>query len=277
MQNYYDVLTKFPPLDRKTEDKLMLLAKAGDNSAYDKVVCSNLRFVVNVAKEYLGQGLSFDDLIGEGNLGLVKAYHKYDITKNVKFITYAVWWIRQAILQALLETTKAIRLPANKRAEKRSLRKARYHLSEILERDPSLPELEEYVGYEIDPKLLHNEIVLSLDKPLNSDSDDDRQLIDMLENTLCSDPESVSIKESFRQELQMILQDFDDREKTILKMYHGIDYVRCFTLEEIGIEFDLTRERIRQIKKSMYGDGLSWKERYEKRKKAIKEFEKWWK
>tara|TARA_Y100001963_G_scaffold36301_2_gene50569 strand:- start:6280 stop:7098 length:819 start_codon:yes stop_codon:yes gene_type:complete len=248
---YYDILAKYPPLKKEEEEKYMLLAKAGDKRAYDKIVCSNLRFVVNVAKEYLGQGLEFEDLIGEGNMGLVKAFHKFDITRENRFITYAVWWIRQAILQALLEHPKAVKLPANRQAEKRSIRKARYHLEEILEREPSLVELEEYIGYEIDPTLLQDDYVMSLDHTFNNGNDDDKNLLNVVIDKLADDPEDESTKQSFRQELQSILSNFDEREQQIIKMYHGIDYVRCFTLEEIGIEFDLTRERIRQIKKQV--------------------------
>jgi len=248
---YYDVLAKHPPIKPAEEEKCMLLAKAGDKKSYDKIICSNLRFVVNVAKEYLGQGLDFDDLIGEGNMGLVKAFHKFDITRDNRFITYAVWWIRQAILQALLEHPKAVKLPANRQAEKRSLRKARYHLEEILEREPCLAELEEYIGYEIDCTLLQDDYVLSLDHTFTSGSDDDKKLLNVVIDKLAEDPEKETTKHSFRQELKSILANFDEREQRIVKMYHGIDYVRCFTLEEIGIEFDLTRERIRQIKKQV--------------------------
>jgi len=243
---YWNDLNKYPPLDRKTEQELARKAKAGDRKAYEKLINSNLRFVVNVAKDYQNQGLELDELIACGNLGLCRAFEKYDPDRGLKFITYAVWWIKQAIIEALNENTHLIKVPHHKLISKKLIEKTREQLEAELQREVSMQEIEEELGKQIPFDLRENFGVISLDKTI---SDDGKNSLKNIINDLeAIDPEAEIEHESFLEELEDILSDFTEREKAIIKYYHGIGIIRNLTLEEIGVEFGITRERVRQIK-----------------------------
>lgn len=248
MDAYFKSIGVFKILSREEERDLLAKARDGDLAAYNKVLSSNLRFVISVAKKYQNQGLELEELVAEGNLGLVKAFYKFDLGRNVKFITYAVWWIRQCILNAIHENAKTIRLPLNKIANITKLTKAREALAQELGREPSQIELEEEVN---DPVLIEDAAflytVIGLDET-HTDNDG------TLKNVLPADPTYNDLRDredAFRLELNIVLEDFTEREKKILHMYYGIGHVRAYTLKEIGIDMGLTRERIRQIKEKI--------------------------
>ncbi len=248
MDPYFRSIKPFKTLSREEERELLMKAHNGDTAAYNKVLNYNLRFVITVAKKYQNQGLELEELVAEGNLGLVKAFYKFDLERNVKFITYAVWWIRQSILNAIHENAKMIRLPLNKIANITKLTKAWEALAQELGREPTQVELEEEVS---DPVLMKDATflytVIGLDE---SHTDNDGTL----KNVLAADPSYEELRnreDAFREELDIVLEDFSEREKKILYMYYGIGHVRAYTLKEIGIDMGLTRERIRQIKEKI--------------------------
>jgi|APSaa5957512576_1039674.scaffolds.fasta_scaffold00035_8 RNA polymerase primary sigma factor len=245
MKRYLKEIQNHNPLLKGEEAELLRLAKAGDRKAYDTVITSNLRFVVKVAKEYQNQGISLEDLIAEGNLGLVKAFSKFDTSRNFKFITYAVWWIRQAIMASIHEHAKMIRLPLNKITNVTKITKAREYLETKLQRVPSYDEIAELVD---NPNALqdlkYSYTVIHLDEP-HTDNDD------TLTNVIPAIASSVELEhliDEFREEFDDVISSFPAREKQILKMYFGIGHIRPYTLRDIGIDLGLTRERIRQIK-----------------------------
>jgi len=218
--------------------------------ALNRLVEANLRFVVSVAKQYQNQGLSLQDLINEGNVGLIKAAKRFDETRGFKFISYAVWWIRQAILQALAERARIIRLPLNKIGSLNKIIRAYAKLEQTLEREPSIEEISKEL--EIAPKDVKQALKaqnrhISFDAPVNSD-DDANNLYELLPNLSSKAPDKQLINESLKKEIERALKTLTPREADIIKLYYGINTVEPLTLEEIGDEFDLTRERVRQIK-----------------------------
>lgn len=247
LEKYLKEISDNEPLEKKEELRLLKLAKEGNQMAYNKVIEANLKFVISVAKKYQGQGLDLDELVSEGNLGLVRAFHKFDTTRGVKFITYGVWWIRQAILNALHENAKLIRLPLNKITNVTKIGKAQDILRETLNREPSEEEISTYLD---DPNVLkdlqYNYTIIGLDTPFTNDGKD---LNNVIPDEDAEDPKHY--EEEFQKELEDIIKDFPEREKIIIRMYYGIGYLRAFTLKEIGKEFNLTRERIRQIKEKV--------------------------
>mgnify|MGYP006411298071 CR=1 FL=1 len=261
MDAYLKLIRDFEPLTKKQEQELFKKAHNGDDAAYDKLIYSNLKFVISVAKKYQNQGLTLEDLICEGNFGLVKAYYKFDIGKNVKFITYAVWWIRQAILNAIHEQVKLIRIPLNKIANVTKIAKARALLEAELGGEPSDYEIEEYIN---DPLVmkdsLYSHTVISLDKPHTDNAKDLTNIIPAED-----DKDSLAfLEQCFKEELESILvKDFTAKERSIVRMYYGIGHIRPYTLKEIGIDMGLTRERIRQIKEKVLNK-LKMKHRSEK-------------
>jgi RNA polymerase primary sigma factor len=248
-KKYWEDLNKYPPLKKEEEKELAIKAKAGDRKAYEKLINSNLRFVVNIAKEYTKQGIELEELIGYGNLGLCKAFKKFDPEKNIKFITYAVWWIKQTILQALNENNRLIKLPQWKFISNNTINNTRDKLEKKHQREISTAELEEELGEYFSLSTSDIFKVISLDKSFTKDGK--KSLQNAINDEDAIDPEANIEHESFLTELDLLLDGFEDREKTIIKYYYGIGIVRNMTLEEIGIEFGITRERVRQIKEKI--------------------------
>lgn len=245
LDTYFKELDKFQPLERENEREVIFKALSGDRKAYNQIINCNLKFVVSIAKAYQGQGILLEDLISEGNLGLIKALERFDLKRNVKFISYAVWWIRQSILNAIHENAKSIRIPLNKISNVTKIDKARDILAEQLGRNPSMNELEIFLE---NPEILQDEqysyIMLDLDKP---HTDNDKSLEGIIPTEFIEDSEVI--RQEFIIELNQAIKGFPERDKKIIKMYYGIGYQRAYTLKDIGDEMSLTRERIRQIKK----------------------------
>ncbi len=249
LDTYYREIGEVKLLSPDEEIDLARRIKQNDQAALKKLVRSNLRFVVSVAKSYQNHGLSLEDLINEGNLGLVKAAHRFDETRGFKFISYAVWWIRQAILQAIAEKTRMIRLPLNRVGTLTKISKVYSKLEQEFERSPTNEEIASIL--DIDSDDISNTIkkasrVTSLDSPIISNSNS--RLIDIIEDQDELKPDSELIEESLKDEVMHILKGLTSRESKILKLYFGLDGEKPRTLEEVGMEFRLTRERIRQIK-----------------------------
>lgn len=212
------------------------------------VITSNLRFVVSVAKGYQDQGLPLEELIAEGNLGICRAFDRFDPEAGYKFITYAVWWIRQAILQALSEQTNLIRIPNSKQSVVATIEKTKTKMEKELQRSVSYGEVEEKLE-DIDFSIFAPYNIIPLEKSFTDEKNN--PIRDAIENQKSENPENTFFQESFEQELKEILEEFTPREQQIIKYYHGIGEPRGLTLEEIGYEFGITRERVRQIKEEI--------------------------
>ena len=238
--------------DLITADMEVILAqkiKAGDQAALEKLTKANLRFVVSVAKQYQNQGLSLPDLINEGNLGLIKAAQRFDETRGFKFISYAVWWIRQSILQALAEQSRVVRLPLNQVGSLNKINKAFSALEQKFEREPSAEELSEVL--EIPEEKIADTMRVSgrhvsMDAPFVQG--EDNSLLDVLVNHDSPRADSTLMNESLQKEIERSLSTLTERERDVVKLFFGIGMNHGLTLEEIGAKFDLTRERVRQIK-----------------------------
>lgn len=223
--------------------------KQKDMSALNKLIKANLRFVVSVAKQYQNQGLTLPDLINDGNLGLIKAANRFDETKGFKFISYAVWWIRQSILQALAEQARIVRLPLNKIGSINKINQAFAKLMHEYEREPSTEELANDLNFapkDIREAMINNFQPVSMDAPLLSD--EESTLYDKISNSEFTKPDRKLINESLSKEIDRVLSTLSFREAEIIRLYYGLNEKHPFTLEEIGERFDLTRERVRQIK-----------------------------
>lgn len=236
-----------------TADEEVVLAqkiKNGDQRALDKLVKANLRFVVSVSKQYQNQGLSLPDLINEGNLGLIKAAHRFDETRGFKFISYAVWWIRQSILQALAEQSRIVRLPLNKIGAINKINKTFAKLEQQLEREPIAEEISELLNIlpeDIRETMKNQARHMSMDAPLGN-MEDGGSMYELMENTLEETPDNELLKESLRDEIHRALLALTMREADVVKLYYGLNGGYSHSLEEIGEKFELTRERVRQIK-----------------------------
>lgn len=247
INDYLKDINKIPMITPEEEKELGKKIKEGDKESKDKLIVSNLRFVVSVAKQYQGQGLSLDDLINEGNIGLIRAADKFDVDKGFRFISYAVWWIRQSILQALSEQSRTIRLPMNQVRLSSKILKTIQEFEQDNERKPTDEELEELIGLSIEKinKIINsNNKMVSLDTPLNDN--EEGTLIDIIPN---GNPKTDAdlIKESNKIELNSIIDKLTNREQDIIRMYFGLTG-KNFTLSEIGDKFGITNERARQIK-----------------------------
>jgi RNA polymerase primary sigma factor len=233
-------------------DEEVMLAqriKMGDQVALEKLCKANLRFVVSVAKQYQNQGLSLPDLINEGNVGLIKAARRFDETRGFKFISYAVWWIRQSILQALAEQARIVRLPLNQVGSLSKMSKASIKLEQRFERLPSVDELAaelEIPEQKVAETLRMSARIVSMDAPI--DQDEETKLVDVFVNEDTPGTDETLIRESLAREVQRSLSTLTEKEREIINMFYGIGYPHSYTLEEIGSAFDLTRERVRQIK-----------------------------
>ncbi len=235
-----------------TADEEVLLAqkiKQGDKLALEKLTNANLRFVVSVSKQYQNQGLTLPDLINEGNLGLIKAAQRFDETRGFKFISYAVWWIRQSILQALAEQSRIVRLPLNKIGSINKINKAHAKLEQKFEREPNPEEIAdmlEITEREIKESMKNASRHVSMDAPLIQD--EDNNLYDVLKMDEGITPETELLYESLRKEIERAISTLTTREADVIRLYFGLNGSHPMTLEEIGEKFDLTRERVRQIK-----------------------------
>jgi RNA polymerase primary sigma factor len=245
-------LQEIGKVDLLTPDEDVTLAqkiREGDQMALEKLTKANLRFVVSVAKQYQNQGLSLGDLINEGNLGLIKAAQRFDETRGFKFISYAVWWIRQSILQALAEQSRIVRLPLNRVGSLNKISKTFSELEQKFEREPSPDELAEVL------EVTTSEVVdtmkisgrhVSMDAPFVQG--EENSLLDVLENDGEETPDNELMNDSLRREVQRALSTLTQREADVIKLYFGLNGEHSMTLEEIGEKFNLTRERVRQIK-----------------------------
>ena len=242
-------------VDLLTGDDEIVLAQAikrggfEGSMALERLVKANLRFVVSVAKQYQNQGLSLGDLINEGNLGLIKAAKRFDETRGFKFISYAVWWIRQSILQALAEQSRIVRLPLNRVGALNEIGKKFSELEQQYEREPTAAELAEQLEMsiaEISETIKISGRHLSVDAPFVQG--EDTRLLDILPNDQQPPPDSELMRESLRVEVQQVLNTLSEREAEVIRLYFGLDDQQALTLEEIGEKFNLTRERVRQIK-----------------------------
>jgi len=249
LDKYLQEIGKVELISPEEEVKLARQIKTGDNEALCKLVRSNLRFVVSVAKQYQNQGMSLPDLINEGNLGLMKAAQRFDETRGFKFISYAVWWIRQSILQSLAEQSRIVRLPVNKIGSINRINKAFSKLEQEFEREPSaleLAEILEMAPADVKDALKSNGRTVSMDAPLSSE--EDNNMYDVLQSTDTPSPDRNLINESLAWEIERALSTLSVRESNVIKLYFGIGMKHPYTLEEIGEELGLTRERVRQIK-----------------------------
>jgi len=250
LEKYLQEIGKVELISPEEEVKLAIRIKQGDQRALDKLTKANLRFVVSVAKQYQNQGLTLPDLINEGNLGLIKAAQRFDETRGFKFISYAVWWIRQSILQALAEQSRIVRLPLNKVGLTNRIQKAYSQLEQEFEREPSAEELAEML--ELDVEEVSSTLGIggrhiSVDTPLSEG--EDNTLIDVLENPNAERAElNIEHKESLKQEIDRSLKTLTERQKEVICFFFGIGVDHPMSLEDIGERFNLTRERVRQIK-----------------------------
>jgi RNA polymerase primary sigma factor len=246
---YFDDIAESTPLSREREVELAERIKNGDMRARDEMIRANLRFVVDVAKKYQNRGLSLSDLISAGNLGLITAADRFDGTKGYKFISYAVWWIRQSILQTLAEHVRTVRLPLNKVSLLKDISKASRKLGQDRESEPDVEEIAEELDVpaeEVLETILSARSVCSLDESFTDD--DERSLLNTLPDQSLESPDADVLRESARVQLENALNTLDERELRIIRLYFGLDGNEALTLEEIGDMMNLTRERIRQLK-----------------------------
>jgi RNA polymerase primary sigma factor len=249
LDKYLQEIGKVELLTPEQEVDLARRIKQGDHKALENLTKANLRFVVSVAKQYQNQGLTLGDLINEGNLGLIKAAQRFDETRGFKFISYAVWWIRQSILQALAEQSRIVRLPLNKIGSLNKINKKFSELEQDFEREPTADEIAtalEIPESDIKEVMRTSGRHVSMDAPLLQG--EDNSLIDVLENDDTPNPDSTLITESLRREIERALSTLTPREADVIRYYFGLAGEHAMTLEEIGEKFDLTRERVRQIK-----------------------------
>jgi RNA polymerase primary sigma factor len=249
LDKYLQEIGRVDLISPEEEVVLARKIKSGDPIALGKLVNANLRFVVSVAKQYQNQGMGLPDLINEGNLGLMKAAQRFDETRGFKFISYAVWWIRQAILQSLAEQARIVRLPVNKIGSINKINRAFARLEQEFEREPSsqeIAEMLEIIPEDVKESLKTNGRTISMDAPISSE--EENTMYDVMQNPDTPSPDKNLINESLAYEIERALSSLSTRESKVLKLYFGLGMKHPFTLEEIGEELKLTRERVRQIK-----------------------------
>ncbi|HTH55840.1 MAG TPA: RNA polymerase sigma factor RpoD/SigA [Cyclobacteriaceae bacterium] len=250
LDKYLQEIGKVDLVTSEAEANLARRIREGDQVAMEKLIKANLRFVVSVAKQYQNSGLPLGDLINEGNVGLIKAAQRFDETRGFKFISYAVWWIRQAIMQSLAEQSRIVRLPLNRVAALSKISKALSDLEQKFQREPLIEELAEAIGVTEDEVKNNLKLVgrhLSIDAPF-AQGENDTRLLDVLRDENETTPDSGVLADSLKKEVQRALSMLTERESQILGMYFGLNNTRQFNLEEIGLVFKLTQERVRQIK-----------------------------
>ncbi len=250
LDQYLKEISAYPLLTREEEIDLATRIRGGCEESLDKLVRSNLRFVVSVAKKYQNQGVALGDLINEGNLGLIRAAHKFDETKGIKFISYAVWWIRQAILQALAEQSRIVRVPLNRAGALHKIGKRSSTLLQELGREPTIEEIAEELELsheEVQRTLAISQTHLSLDAPLTPG--EDNRLLDYLADQFSAGPDDETYDRALANTIQEALGTLKEREARVLRLYYGLEEGKdAMTLEEIGELLGITRERVRQIK-----------------------------
>src|SRR5687767_9459972 len=249
LDQYLREISQYPLITREEEVTLAQRIKQQDPEALDKLVRSNLRFVVSVAKKYQNQGVALSDLINEGNLGLIRAAHKFDETKGIKFISYAVWWIRQAILQALAEQSRIVRVPLNRAGALHRIGKRSSALLQELGREPTAEEIADELDIsheEVQRTLAISQTHLSLDAPLTPG--EDNRLLDYLPDQFSSGPDDETYERALSNTIDEALGTLKEREARVLRLYFGLEGSDPMTLEEIGSLLGITRERVRQIK-----------------------------
>jgi RNA polymerase primary sigma factor len=248
---YFQDINKYSLITAEEEVSLSVRIRAGDTIALEKLVVANLRFVVSVAKQYQNQGLSFPDLINQGNLGLVKAATKFDETRGFKFISYAVWWIRQSIMEAISEHTRIVRLPLNRISSINKIAKAIPYLEQQLEREPTNTEIANYLEISLLEVETANSIKkkqISFDKPLINDGESDFSLYDIIQNEDFPTPDNHLIDESVRTNIRRAIGKLTEREAGVLTMSYGLNNSTAFSLYDIASSYGTSTERIRQIK-----------------------------
>ena len=249
LDQYLREISAYPLIDREQEAVLARRIRDGDDSALETLVRSNLRFVVSVAKRYQNQGVSLADLINEGNIGLMRAAQKFDETKGIKFISYAVWWIRQAILQALAEQSRIVRVPLSRAGTLHRIGKRSSTLTQELGREPTVEEIAEELALsedEIKHTLAMAQAHLSLDAPLVPG--EDGQLLDYVSDQFAPGPDEELYSQALTKSIEDALSTLSEREAKVLRLYFGLGETEPLTLEQIGERFGITRERVRQIK-----------------------------
>lgn len=249
LDKYLQEIGKVDLITAEEEVELARRIKQGDRIALEKLTKANLRFVVSVSKQYQNQGLTLPDLINEGNLGLIKAAQRFDETRGFKFISYAVWWIRQSILQALAEQSRIVRLPLNKIGSINKINKASARLEQGFEREPNVKEIAgelDMTETEVKESMRNAGRHVSMDAPLIQD--EDNTMYDVLKSDEAPTPETGLLYDSLRKEIDRAISTLTQREADVVRYYFGLNGGHPMTLEEIGEKFDLTRERVRQIK-----------------------------
>lgn len=251
LEKYLNDISRIELLNADEEAELAGRIREGDEAALEKLTTANLRFVVSVAKQYQNQGLTLSDLINEGNVGLMKAARRFDETRGFKFISYAVWWIRQSIMQAIVEYARIVRLPTNKVTSYNRVREAFSSFIQEFEREPSLEELGDLLNLstkEISRMLSQGSTHVSFDAPLSSEDDGSSTMLDVVSSGDEVQPDIRLMEESLKDEVRIGLSKLSPREVDVLQAYYGLNGHSTNTLEEIGEMYDLTRERVRQIK-----------------------------
>ncbi|MCB0513270.1 MAG: sigma-70 family RNA polymerase sigma factor [Bacteroidetes bacterium] len=250
IDRYLSEISKLPLLSDNEEIELAQLVKRGSTDAVNRIITANLRFVVSVAKQYQNQGMSLNDLINEGNIGLIKAASKFDETKGFKFISYAVWWIRQSILQALIEQPRIVRLPMNKAIMYNRIMNAIQDFEQKNQREPSNDELAELLDMRADELfILRRSLAFHSSVDDTIGEEDDATVLDTMVGDTFEQPDNNLIRNSLDTELKHSFQILSDREQEVIKYYFGMnEYGQTYSLDEIGEKMDLTRERVRQIK-----------------------------
>jgi RNA polymerase primary sigma factor len=249
LDKYLQEIGKVDLLKPEQEIELAIRIKSGDRTALETLTKANLRFVVSVAKQYQNQGLSLGDLINEGNLGLIKAAKRFDETRGFKFISYAVWWIRQSILQALAEQSRIVRLPLNRVGALNKIGKAYSNLEQEFEREPNASELANELDMdvsEVADTLKISGRHVSMDAPFAQG--EENRLLDVIQNDQQPNPDFSLMNESLKAEIERVLSTLSEREAEVISLYFALNKEHSMTLEEIGEKFNLTRERVRQIK-----------------------------
>ncbi len=251
LDKYLQEIGRVDLITAEEEAELARKIKEGDKPALERLTKANLRFVVSVAKQYQNQGMSLPDLINEGNVGLIKAAKRFDETRGFKFISYAVWWIRQSILQALAEQARIVRLPLNKIGTINKINRAFSELEQRLERAPSAEEMAEFLECsiaDVQESLSNTGRHVSMDAPLIEGDESSSSMYDLLQNDSLPGPEKNLVLDSLRKEIERSLSTLTSREGDVVRLYFGLNQKSPLTLEEIGARFELTRERVRQIK-----------------------------